>query len=545
MLPTSEPPPPHPASFNTQRRPEMVDTKKWVEDHPGHNPHHSESDESVSDHAPKEKKPATKPPLRRSSHEKPRGGKQNFVDRARKGTASKLARRSPKPAPVPKCDVGMLKSPTSLVPPPPLPASIHPSAASGSVPAVASVLVSQSDEVVASVLDDEDMSCVDAVACNILLPLNSIWDCDMMNKIPGEVSTWRCSWCGKEFNPFHGTRAMAHVLKQRGANITVCTAEIRPAEYRRYVDLHARGVSRKKANKRARESNYIATEHKLAVGLHGSVHAAAMADARRLNDNVFDTDAQSTMSSVSRANSPPRTTSSKASTRGQMSINSAFQNMPVQRIRQQTDIRVSNNAQFELAIADCFFTNNWSDNSIMSPSFARLVKLARLTTNDFIIPNRNKLGGPLLLLSYTATNEVNATTQLRAASTWGLSFMGDGATVLKMPLINVLAMCGDSPPIVVAVNDCTEHMATGGKKDAPYIMKVFDDAVVKYDPEKVHTDLFFVDGASNVQKGGAILCEMYPRAECYHAGEHVMALFFSDIANLRAIKVWNLLVSPI
>ena len=397
----------------------------------------------------------------------------------------------------------------------------------------------------ATVLADEDTSHVDAFACNILPRLNSIWDCDMLNRSTGPVSAWRCSWCNKEFIPFHATRAMAHVLKQGGANISVCTAKIPPAEYRRYVDLHDRGVKRKRANKRARESSNTQTEHKLAVGLHGSVHAAAMADALTLNENVIDADATSTMSSVTRLNTPPRSTSSKASTRGQMSINAAFQNVPIQRSRQQTDIRVSNNAQFELAIADCWFTNGWSDNSIMSASFARLVKYARLTTSDFIIPNRNKLGGPLLRLSYDATKEVNKTTLMRAASTWGLSFMGDGATVSRMPLINVLGMCGDSPPIVVAVNDCTEHMAGGGKKDATYISKVFEETVVNYDPLKVHTDLFFVDGASNVQKGGAILCQMYPRAECYHAGEHVMALFFSDIANLGAIKVCNLGVCQI
>ena len=123
--------------------------------------------------------------------------------------------------------------------------------------------------------------------------------------------------------------------------------------------------------------------------------------------------------------------------------------------------------------------------------------------------------------------------------------MGDGATVKKMPLINVLGISGDSPPVVVAVNDCTEHMAAGGKKDATYISNIFEETVAEYDPSKVHTDLFFVDGASNVQKGGEILCQIYPRAFCLHAGEHVMALFFSDIAKQGAIKVCDLCVCQI
>ena len=106
-----------------------------------------------------------------------------------------------------------------------------------------------------------------------------------------------------------------------------------------------------------------------------------------------------------------------------------------------------------------------------------------------------------------------------------------------MPLCNVLALCGDIHPILVAIYDCSEHMASGGKKDAAYIAELFGEKVVEYDPEKVHTDLFFFDGAGNMQKGGAILTAQYPRAYCFHGGEHVVSLFFSDISKLTPIKV--------
>ena len=148
-----------------------------------------------------------------------------------------------------------------------------------------------------------------------------------------------------------------------------------------------------------------------------------------------------------------------------------------------------------------------------------------------------KLGGPLLKLNYDSTKAINTQTLLRGAATWGTSWMGDGATVHRMPLVNVLGMSGNSPPVVVAVNDCTEHLAGGGKKDATYIAAIFEEKVKEYDPSKENTDLFFFDGASNVQKGGHILCEKYPRAYCLHAGEHVVSLFFSDIAKLGPIKV--------
>ena len=469
---------------------------------------------------------------------------------------------------------GTLKSPPELIHNPPAPASIPPAAVSASLPPAAAaaaaavvasiptplpqaikttadaVPVSHDDDVEATVLADGDRTRVDAIASIVLRPLTSIWGCDMLNRVTDHKSAWHCSWCDQQFRPFHGTRAMDHVLKREKKDISSCTAQIRPAEFKRYVDLYERGVKRKKANKRARDVSIECTTNRLMVGLHGSVEAAAVADAQGLDDNVIDMDVHSPMSSVTRFLTPPRsiggrTSLSRASAGAQPGIHAAFLNRSGQQSRTQSDIRVSNDSQLELAIAECWFTNNWSDRSVETDSFARIISWTRLTTSEFKIPGRNKLGGPLLKLSYKSTKAVNTTTLLRAAHTWGTSWMGDGATVKRMPLINVLGMSGNSHPVVVAVNDCTEHMAAGGKKDASYISAIFEDRVAEYDPTKEHTDLFFFDGASNVQKGGDILCEKYPRAYCLHAGEHVVALFFSDIAKLGPIKVCYLFVCQI
>ena len=52
----------------------------------------------------------------------------------------------------------------------------------------------------------------------------------------------------------------------------------------------------------------------------------------------------------------------------------------------------------------------------------------------------------------------------------------------------------------------------GGKKDAAFIAHYMMEFVKLYDPNKTLTDVFFFDGASNVQKGGEILEMEYPRA---------------------------------
>jgi hypothetical protein len=61
--------------------------------------------------------------------------------------------------------------------------------------------------------------------------------------------------------------------------------------------------------------------------------------------------------------------------------------------------------------------------------------------------------------------------------------------------------------------------------------------VLEYDPQLLCTDVFYFDGASNVQKAGEILMAKFPRSFCFHGGEHVVLLFFSSIAKIKPVKV--------
>ena len=121
--------------------------------------------------------------------------------------------------------------------------------------------------------------------------------------------------------------------------------------------------------------------------------------------------------------------------------------------------------------------------------------------------------------------------------------MGDGATIHRMPLMNVLAMSGTSSPMTVGIMDCSSHMAEGGKKDAAYISGIFEEKVLEYDPKMSMTDVFFFDGAGNVQKAGQVLVAKFPRTFCFHGGEHVVSLFFTDLAKLVCM-LYCVLYSP-
>ena len=53
-------------------------------------------------------------------------------------------------------------------------------------------------------------------------------------------------------------------------------------------------------------------------------------------------------------------------------------------------------------------------------------------------------------------------------------------------------------------------MEEGGKNDAPYIAELFEGKVVEYNPQRLCTDVFYFDGASNVQKAGEVLMAKFP-----------------------------------
>ncbi len=106
-----------------------------------------------------------------------------------------------------------------------------------------------------------------------------------------------------------------------------------------------------------------------------------------------------------------------------------------------------------------------------------------------------------------------------------------------MALMNILAMSSNTLPMKISIQDCTDHMAGGGKKNASYIADLFDEKVMEYGSMKICTDIFYFDGASNVQKAEEVLMARFPCTFCFHGGEHVVSFFFSSIAKIRPLTV--------
>jgi hypothetical protein len=100
---------------------------------------------------------------------------------------------------------------------------------------------------------------------------------------------------------------------------------------------------------------------------------------------------------------------------------------------------------------------------------------------------------------------LNKAELIKEAKVFRFAWMGNGTTIHKMPLMYILALNGTTAPMTVLIQDCTKHMEEGGKKDALYIAKLFEGKVMEYDTRQLCTDVFYFDGASNVQKAGEVL----------------------------------------
>jgi hypothetical protein len=117
---------------------------------------------------------------------------------------------------------------------------------------------------------------------------------------------------------------------------------------------------------------------------------------------------------------------------------------------------------------------------------------------------------------------------------FGISVLGDGATINSVPLINILAAIPNNPFALLNIVDCAAHLVEGGKKDKPYLANMILPCIstmeLLRDENKRHckgaVDLVHFDGASNVQKAWWVLAINHPHITIMHGAEHATSLFF-------------------
>jgi hypothetical protein len=165
-----------------------------------------------------------------------------------------------------------------------------------------------------------------------------------------------------------------------------------------------------------------------------------------------------------------------------------------------------------------------------------MMRLAKFAPPGYEPPRRKLVGGGLLAVNFKEYHARILERLALQAETFGLSLIGDGVTVKRMPLVNMLAVGVHEPASVLEIAECTGHIQGGGNKDAGFIAGLFLPHMPKNDPDKQLIDCVFFDGASNVQKAGKIIQVHYPRAMVLHGVAHVVSLFFKDLSNIQVVK---------
>jgi len=362
--------------------------------------------------------------------------------------------------------------------------------------------------------DDEEQNSKLSPAEKQANKLKSTWSLNCISKttkkdpLGNEYKEWTCLHCGTAFKGWNATKVTYHLAKEKGADIRPCTGVQSKEERELYNVLFKQHANKKKAKNNAKEG---------------------------LNREIESKQAQTVAAWREQS-------SRRAKHRRIGSIGSVASKQSNQSTSHQTKIAVDAPnpdaaSDLTIAIADFIYSEGLPFSLVESPKLQRILTCAKLASSTYIPPSRKEIGDTLLTETYEVHIKIQDNNLCKDADVFGLCLFGDGATVKRMPLINILASGAHLPAAVLEIVNCQHHLAEGGKKSAEYIAELFKPHMERLDPHKQRVDLLYFDGASNVQKAGRILQEYYPRVTCLHGAEHVVSLIFQDICKMPEVKL--------
>ena len=121
--------------------------------------------------------------------------------------------------------------------------------------------------------------------------------------------------------------------------------------------------------------------------------------------------------------------------------------------------------------------------TVEDPLFRRMCLSFRAVGSDYRFPGRKQLTNEYLPAHSQARRQDTYSKLAAEAEVFGLAMFGDGATIRKMPLINILASGAHCSSGLLEIVDCTKHHAAGGSKTAEYIAGLMKPHVEKLGPK--------------------------------------------------------------
>jgi hypothetical protein len=367
----------------------------------------------------------------------------------------------------------------------------------------------------------------------------SIFDDDMIDKYtdPAGKPRWRCMWCDNSFAGWNATKAVAHVNKLLKTDIKPCKVRIDDEHTKKYAtflkQLEKKRTRLHQCNEaidRSVTSHNHVTASTLETRKSSSSFSLSSKRSKKSNDNTGNTTLSSTKT-------PPgnlfliilnffKLFLTKMFSFSYTGIDKTF----VQLRLLEGAKNPTAESKLTMAIADMIHSLGLPFSLASEKKFKHVLNLARTVGNKYEPPDRNSVSGELLDLNYNEYIKKNLVLLQKDIEIFGLTFFGDGATIKKTPLINILASGVHKSVAVLEIADCSKQAGMGNKKDSRYIASLFRPHIDSMETDFPNTtDVLFFDGAANVQTAGAVIEAKYPRAITLHGAEHVVSLFFSDI----------------
>ena len=335
-------------------------------------------------------------------------------------------------------------------------------------------------------------------AGSLRLPdIQGIFECEKVNVVVIDGKEYmECEWCprpplGQTLRKRkNATKMLYHVCGVSGGGIAICQGVIAPEHQRRYNDL--------------RQSKIVAAERKILANGHlaGEINdtqektVSAITSRRGANDVTINSLAAASSAkgdpsqpcvpifqglTINRKRPPEnfdpdcqivedRYAESTAAT-SVSSITSSYSgganSIKRGKVSRQTTIFGGNKpdpaakAEMDVALADLIHSKMLPFIFSECPKIMKVLEIARRLPLDYIPPGRHTISGKLLDGLYSQNWKDNMSSLLNDARKYGVSVFGDGATIVKMPLINLLAASPGNPFAMLDILDCSGHCATG------------------------------------------------------------------------------------
>ena len=317
-------------------------------------------------------------------------------------------------------------------------------------------------------------------------------------------------------------------------NITVCKGKIPDVKVKFYRSLGNSMVSKQQRMAKRKEMKVSAVRNNVARTI--DIRSNTAKKQRMMNFTTPDSQetANSSMISSGSTSIPPIVTAAAAA-----SSSTSASDRPMMQTRLTSNLRFDKEANNEAAVstANAVHCCGLPFAIVDHPSFRHMLHSMRGVSPKFQMPGRKSVAGELSDRNYEQHMTALHDDLIKEAETHGLMIMGDGATVKRLPLLNMLAS-GVHRLGVLSIVDCTEHMAGGGVKDARFIStNVFEPVMKKIDPDFKYWDLCSFDGASNVQLASKVLEEVFPRMSSCKGAEHVTSLVFNDMCKCHPFQI--------